>query len=605
MALRPGDSFAAEFHVHSASGALANADSAPTGTLIRNSVADATPTITVANTATGIYRVSGTVPAGYAAGDVVQVRITATVGGESTSGLVELGVLDGARVAEVFARIGAGGGGLSAIPWNSAWNNQVQAEAEDALAAYGAATSAELLATRIRSATAQAGGASTITLDAAASATDDLYAGALVFIRSGAGAGQARVIIDYVGATKVATVDVAWATAPGNDSVFDLYPGSPVASLDQVAAAVLREPIGDHDDVVGSVAEAIAQGGGGGGASASEIADALLDEALAGHTTAGTVGERLGRIPNAAAGASGGLPRVEDLQPAAAAALTAFDPPTRAELASDIASLAQYIDTEVAAILEDTGTTLPALFGALNDLDATAAQAAAAAALAAYDPPTMAELQAVQTAVSNLIAGLNDAPDLSTQVGDIQAVTARLSAMLEDVNGDRWTSHALEQAPTGEGGGDSVWTTEGMNQVRADSAAARVASEAAVSDIGDLAIPPASEVASAVRSELAAELLRLDVAISTRASAGNAMTLTSAERSALAGVILGAEDATDGVSLQELIRLVVAWIAGRVTGADGDGAQLTFQNPAGTRNRIVVTVDEHGNRPSPATLDLT
>lgn len=40
----------------------------------------------------------------------------------------------------------------------------------------------------------------------------------------------------------------------------------------------------------------------------AEIADAVLDEALAGHTTSGTAGERLGRIPNAAAGASGGLP---------------------------------------------------------------------------------------------------------------------------------------------------------------------------------------------------------------------------------------------------------------------------------------------------------
>lgn len=40
------------------------------------------------------------------------------------------------------------------------------------------------------------------------------------------------------------------------------------------------------------------------------IADYILDELLSGHTTAGTVGERLGRIPNAAAGGNGGLPTV-------------------------------------------------------------------------------------------------------------------------------------------------------------------------------------------------------------------------------------------------------------------------------------------------------
>lgn len=38
--------------------------------------------------------------------------------------------------------------------------------------------------------------------------------------------------------------------------------------------------------------------------------------------------------------------------------------------ASDLATAISYIDTEVAAILEDTGTTLPALINALNDLSA-------------------------------------------------------------------------------------------------------------------------------------------------------------------------------------------------------------------------------------------
>lgn len=41
------------------------------------------------------------------------------------------------------------------------------------------------------------------------------------------------------------------------------------------------------------------------------IVDGVLNEALASHTTAGTVGERVGRIPNAAAGANGGLPTVD------------------------------------------------------------------------------------------------------------------------------------------------------------------------------------------------------------------------------------------------------------------------------------------------------
>ena len=72
----------------------------------------------------------------------------------------------------------------------------------------------------VRANTAQAGGASTITLDASASATDDFYNGCLVKIVAGTGAGQRRWISDYVGSTKVATVDSAWVTNPDNTSKF-------------------------------------------------------------------------------------------------------------------------------------------------------------------------------------------------------------------------------------------------------------------------------------------------------------------------------------------------------------------------------------------------
>ncbi|MCB0295421.1 MAG: hypothetical protein KDG51_09325 [Calditrichaeota bacterium] len=43
----------------------------------------------------------------------------------------------------------------------------------------------------------------------------------------------------------------------------------------------------------------------------TQVENAILNAVLSSHTTAGTVGERLGRIPNAAAGGSGGLPTVD------------------------------------------------------------------------------------------------------------------------------------------------------------------------------------------------------------------------------------------------------------------------------------------------------
>jgi hypothetical protein len=72
----------------------------------------------------------------------------------------------------------------------------------------------------MHSGTAQAGGASTITLASGATATDDLYKGEMVKIYSGTGAGQVRVIIGYVGTTKVATVGRAWLVSPDATSVY-------------------------------------------------------------------------------------------------------------------------------------------------------------------------------------------------------------------------------------------------------------------------------------------------------------------------------------------------------------------------------------------------
>lgn len=75
---------------------------------------------------------------------------------------------------------------------------------------------------------AQGGAASAVTLDAAASAVDDFYNEAAVLITGGTGVGQVRVIADYVGATKVATVTRAWGTAPDNTSVFAVIPSADV-----------------------------------------------------------------------------------------------------------------------------------------------------------------------------------------------------------------------------------------------------------------------------------------------------------------------------------------------------------------------------------------
>lgn len=104
----------------------------------------------------------------------------------------------------------------------------------------------------LASGTASAGAATTVTL-AGASTTDNLYNGEVVKIYGGTGAGQARVITGYVGSTKVATVDRAWATNPDNTSLFAVLSLSE-AKLDSSLQTTAASVQGNVTGSVGSVA---------------------------------------------------------------------------------------------------------------------------------------------------------------------------------------------------------------------------------------------------------------------------------------------------------------------------------------------------------------
>lgn len=74
--------------------------------------------------------------------------------------------------------------------------------------------------------TAQSGStSSTIVLAAGANSANEYYNSKRVRITSGTGAGQVRVISDYVGSTKTATVYPDWSTTPDNTSVYAVASG--------------------------------------------------------------------------------------------------------------------------------------------------------------------------------------------------------------------------------------------------------------------------------------------------------------------------------------------------------------------------------------------
>jgi hypothetical protein len=241
-------------------------------------------------------------------GTTQPINFTGTAG----SAFVQVDVRDiaGAAVATGTAQIG-----VNVVNWG------------------GTATSGAIPpdVTFIRSGTAQAGAAATITLDAGASATNNLYQNCTIFIRSGTGAGQSNVIASYVGSTKVATVANTWATNPDATSVFTIAAFGPVngASLGaltgaQIATAVWQDAVGSDFTVASSIGNSLYTGNHAPGAAsglalvgsnmgtitgaltAAQIATGVWQDAVGSDfTTASSIGKSLytsGNIPGAASG---------------------------------------------------------------------------------------------------------------------------------------------------------------------------------------------------------------------------------------------------------------------------------------------------------------
>lgn len=110
-----------------------------------------------------------------------------------------------------------------------------------------AAGLAQTLLASDESGTAQSGGASTIQLAASGpSSSDDAYHGMVITTTGGTGSGQRRVISDYVGATKTATVYPDWTVQPDATTAYTVHacsvyvPAS--ASLETVTGYVWDRP---------------------------------------------------------------------------------------------------------------------------------------------------------------------------------------------------------------------------------------------------------------------------------------------------------------------------------------------------------------------------
>ena len=203
--------------------------------------------------------------------------------------------------------------------------------------------------------TAQAGGASSITLDATgSSATDDTYNYQSITIRSGTGAGQTRQITDYNGTTKVATTNLAWTTQPSTDSNYVIHPnGLDAATVASIATAVWaatragNATAGSFGEYVFADTTRIS-----GDATAADNLEAMVDGTgltLTGVTvpTVTTVGTLTTY--------TGNTPQTGD-------AFARLGAPAGASVSADVAA----VKVDTAAILVDTGTTLDAALAVVD-----------------------------------------------------------------------------------------------------------------------------------------------------------------------------------------------------------------------------------------------
>lgn len=137
-----------------------------------------------------------------------------------SSGRIDIGKILGTASAGAVGYVGVDWGQVTNKTTTNALTGTTISTSQVAASVTAGVTLATAETMIIRSNTAAAGAAGSITLDASASATDNIYRGQTIKLTGGTGAGQTRIITGYTGSTQVATVDENWQTNPTSSSTF-------------------------------------------------------------------------------------------------------------------------------------------------------------------------------------------------------------------------------------------------------------------------------------------------------------------------------------------------------------------------------------------------
>jgi hypothetical protein len=474
----------------------------------------------VANAPVNVAQWLGSAPATPTTAGVPEVDVTHWVGGAvevpGTTGRPHVSVrtIEGTDATDYFNALIGTGSGFTAIPWNSAWDAEVQSEVQDAIEANSLdrlvkiavdtdfATTVHVDSVVGQLAQTSDGGFSRATdsLEAVRDRGDAAWIAATGFSTHSAAdvwavatrtltAGTNIVLAKGTGVTGFNDLTAAQVNAEVDTALTDIHlhyllaADYDPAGKPGVATALLNELVESDAGVSRFTANALEQGPSGGGgvadwtadertairailgipasgttpdapsAGALKVIDDFLDTEVAAilaavDTEVGTLTAELAKVPKSDGAATFNATAAAQIQAEAADALAAYDPPTKAELDTAVAPLAtqasvnaidDFLDTEVAAILEDTGTTLPAQLAALSIPTAAANAAAVWAAgvrtLTAFafsvDTNANATELAIKARTDLIPADPADASDIAALIDAVPTAAENAAALLD------------------------------------------------------------------------------------------------------------------------------------------------------------------------------
>ena len=415
------------------------------------------------------------------------------------------------QTGDSFARIGALGVGLTALPWNSAWDTEIQSECNDAMVALNldhllaVADADDVVDNSIIAKLASLG--ATADWSTFVNTTDSLQA-----IRDrgdaawSAAASNPNVLIDT---TIAAVTDQTHFTLTAGSDIDDAYKDQAIVVYDasnndypsvrKVSAytgatkTITLDSAPDFTILAGDGVKTFVTAPGTTAPTAGQVADAVLDELVADHVVAGSLSKTVSDVltdtgttlPAALATAQTDLDTITGADGVTLATLQALYAPNKVipDVAGTAAALhtttdgkVDVVDTNVDAILIDTNElqtdwanagrldtildacALEATVAALNNISTADVNTEVDTALSDYDPPTNTEMVAAFTEIKGATwaAGTdtlehirNKQTDIETDTTEIGVAGAGLTALGDSRIANLDTTISSRLAPAG------------------------------------------------------------------------------------------------------------------------------------------------------------